>query len=319
MKLVSIVLPCYNEELNIPILYQRLVEVVATIANYEFEFIFIDNCSTDNTVKVIEGLSQKDERVRAIVNLCNFGTIRSPAHGIFQARGDAVISMSTDLQDPPELIHEFLKKYEEGFHVVAAVKATSDERGMMWYARRAYYKLIQAVSDSEQIENFTGFGLYDQRVVTAMRNIGDTYPYIRGLIAELGFKIAKVEFHQPLRIHGESKQREFMVLYDYAMLGITTQSKLPLRWLTLSGLVLSLFSFLLSIVFLLLKFVLWKHFPAGISPILVGMFFFSSVQLFFIGILGEYVMLIYTKVANRPLVIEDRRINFRNIDSKQDY
>lgn len=311
MKLISIVLPCYNEELNIPILYQRLAEVAATITNYEFEFIFIDNCSSDSTVKVIEGLSENDNRVKAIVNLSNFGTIRSPAHGLFQARGDAVITMSTDLQDPPELIHEFLKKYEEGYHVVAAVKSTSDERGMMWYARRAYYKFIRAVSDSEQIENFTGFGLYDQRVVTAMRNIGDTYPYIRGLIAELGFKVAKVEFHQPLRIHGESKQREFMMLYDYAMLGITTQSKLPLRWLTLGGLVLAALSFTLSIVFLIMKVFFWKHFPTGVSPILVGMFFFSSVQLFFIGILGEYVMLIYTKVANRPLVIEDRRINFQ--------
>jgi glycosyltransferase involved in cell wall biosynthesis len=311
MKLISIVLPCYNEELNIPILHQRLVEVTSAIVNYDFEFIFIDNCSTDETVRVIEDISKYDERVKAIVNLSNFGTIRSPAHGLFQAQGDAVITMSTDLQDPPELIHDFLKKYEEGYHVVAAVKSTSDERGMMWYARRAYYKFIRAVSDSEQIENFTGFGLYDKRVIAAMRNIGDTYPYIRGLIAELGFKVAKVEFHQPLRIHGESKQREFMVLYDYAMLGITTQSKLPLRWLTLSGLVLASASFILSIVFLVMKIFFWEYFPVGVSPILVGMFFFSSVQLFFIGILGEYVMLIYTKVANRPLVIEDRRINFK--------
>lgn len=316
MKLVSIVLPCYNEELNIPILYQRLNEVTTSISNYKFEFIFIDNCSTDSTVKVIEDIASKDIRVKAIVNLCNFGTIRSPVHGLLQAKGDAVISMSTDLQDPPELIHDFLRKYEEGYHVVAAVKTTSDERGLMWYARRAYYKLMKSISGGTQIENFTGFGLYDSRVIGAIRQIDDRYPYLRGMIAELGFKVAQIEFHQPLRQHGVSKQRDFMVLYDYAMLGITTQSKLPLRWLTLAGMVLSFFSFTLALVFFLLKLFFWQSFPIGVSPILVGMFFFSSVQLFFIGIVGEYVLLIYSKVSNRPLVIEDRRINFEQPDNK---
>jgi glycosyltransferase involved in cell wall biosynthesis len=310
MKLISIVLPCFNEELNIPILYQRLEEVTAKINNYQFEFIFIDNCSTDKTVTIIEKLAQADKRIKAIVNLSNFGTIRSPMYGLLQAQGDLVIAMSTDLQDPPELIPQFIQKHEEGYQVVAGVKSTSDETGLMKYVRMAYYKVINAVSAVEQIEHFTGFGLYDKAIINAIREIGDPYPYLRGLISELGVKIARIEFHQPLRVHGASNQRDFFVLYDYAMLGITTQSKLPLRFLTLAGLILSGMSFLISITYLILKLCMWNSFPAGISPILIGLFFFSSIQLFFIGLLGEYVMLIYTKVANRPLVIEKRRINF---------
>lgn len=309
MKTISVVLPCFNEELNLPIIYERLVNVSAKLPGYQFEFIFIDNCSTDNSVTILEQLAVQDSRVKAIINMSNFGTIRSPVYALLQAKGDIVISMSSDLQDPPELIPQFLQKYNEGYHVVAGVKPTGEEKGIMRLVRRVYYKFMSKISLVKQIENFTGFGLYDQRVIEAVRKTGDNYPYLRGLIAELGFKVATISFHQPSRLHGESKHN-FFILYDYAMLGITTQSKLPLRLLTLSGFVLAIISLLISLVFLVLKLVMWYRFPVGIAPILCGLFFFSSVQLFFIGLLGEYIMLIYTKIANRPLVIEERRINF---------
>lgn len=311
MKLISIVLPCYNEEDNIKELYSRISSVVNKINNYSFEFIFVDNASTDNTVNIIEELSKIDNRVKAIIHVGNFGFFRSSYHGIIQANGDAVIMMATDLQDPPEIILDFIAKWEEGYYVVAGVKPSSHESKFMFFVRSIYYKTIKKISNVQQIEHFTGFGLYDKKVIATLRLIKDPYPYLRGLIFELGFEVAAVEFKQPKRIHGVSKYRNFFALYDFAILGITSQSKLPLRLLTLCGFGLSIVSFIISMVFILLKLIFWNSFPVGIIPILCGVFFFASIQLFFIGLLGEYVMLIYTKVANRPLVVEDRRINFK--------
>ena len=309
LKLISIVLPCYNEEQNIDLMYSKLTEVVDKIPNYSFEFIFIDNCSKDKTVDKIESLVLKDGRVKAIINMNNFGAIRSPYYGLINAKGDAAILMATDLQDPPELIPQFIQQWENGYKVVAGTKASSNEIGIMHFIRVMYYKLMKKISKAEQIEHFTGFGLYDYRVVNVLKTLDDPFPYLRGIIAELGFKVATINFHKPNRSGGESSYK-FTDYFDYAILGITTQSKLPLRILTIGGFILSVFSFLLSIIFVLLKLFMWNRFPVGIAPILCGLFFFSSVQLFFIGMLGEYVLLIYAKVANRPLVVEERRINF---------
>lgn len=308
-KLISIVLPCFNEEENIPILYTRICSVIDGMEKYSFELIFIDNCSKDKSVNIIEKLAAQDKRVKAIVNVTNFGHIRSPYYALIQATGDAVIGMSTDLQDPPELIPEFIKQWEDGFRVVAGVKSSSKESKLMYFMRSIYYKIIRKISSAEQIEHFTGFGLYDKRVIAILREIDDPLPYMRGIIAELGFPIARVEFIQPQRIHGETKNNLY-TLCDMAILGITSQSKIPLRFLTLTGFALSFVSLLISVLFIVLKLLMWNSFPLGMAPILCGMFFFASVQLFFMGLLGEYLMLIYSKTTNRPLVVEERRINF---------
>jgi glycosyltransferase involved in cell wall biosynthesis len=309
MKLISIVLPCYNEEENIDLLYQRLQEITAAQAQYQFEFIFIDNCSQDQTPLMLKALAAKDPRVKVIINARNFGHIRSPYYAMLQSTGDATILMATDLQDPPEMIPEFLKKWEEGFKVVAAIKPVSQESKIMFQIRKWYYRFVTRISEAKLIQNFTGFGLYDKKVMDALRKLDDPYPYFRGLISELGFKVAEVPFNQPRRIRGITKNN-FYTLSDIAMLGITSHSKVPLRLATIFGFGLSILSFGLSIVFLILKLLFWKYFSMGVAPILIGLFFFSSVQLFFIGMLGEYIMAIHTQVLKRPLVVEDERVNF---------
>ncbi len=312
MKLISIVLPCYNEEANIPILYDSICNIINKIDNYNFELLFIDNCSKDKSVEIIEELSKKDKRVKAIVNANNYGTVKSPYYGLLQAYGDAVIMMASDLQDPPEMIEKFISRWEKGAYIVAGVKTSSEESKGMYFLRSLYYKAVKKLSANEQIEHFTGFGLYDKKVIDVLRELNDPYPYLRGIITELGFKVETIAFKQPARLNGKSKNN-FFTLYDFAILGIVSQSKLPMRLLTIGGFVLSIFSMLLSILFIILKLCFWNEFPIGIIPILCGIFFFASVQLFFIGLLGEYVMLIYTKVANRPLVVENRRINFKEV------
>lgn len=309
MKLISIVLPCYNEEENIDVMYQRLQEITAAQSQYQFEFIFIDNCSQDQTPVMLKALAAKDPRVKVIINARNFGHIRSPYYAMLQSTGDATILMATDLQDPPEMIPEFLKKWEEGFKVVAAIKPVSQESKVMFQIRKWYYHFVTRISEAKLIQNFTGFGLYDKKVMDALRKLDDPYPYFRGLISELGFKVAEVPFNQPRRIRGITKNN-FYTLYDIAMLGITSHSKVPLRLATIFGFGLSILSFGLSIVFLILKLLFWKYFSMGVAPILIGFFFFSSVQLFFIGMLGEYIMAIHTQVLKRPLVVEDERLGF---------
>lgn len=308
-KTISLALPCYNEEENILPLYERLTEISATLKKYDFEFLFIDNCSHDRTVELLKALAIKDPRVKIIVNTRNFGTIRSPHHALLQTSGDAAVWMATDLQDPPEMILEFIKKWEEGYKVVAGIKPVSHESKLMFQIRKWYYQFVARISDTKLIQNFTGFGLYDKQVLDVLRTLDDPYPYFRGLISELGFKAAVVPFVQPRRVRGISKNN-FYTLYDIAMLGITSHSKVPLRLATIAGFGLSLLSFGLSLIFLLLKLLFWKSFSMGVAPILIGVFFFSSVQLFFIGLLGEYIMAIHTQVLKRPLVVEAERINF---------
>lgn len=309
MKLISVVTACYNEEENIEEIAKQVKAVFASIPDYCYEHIFIDNASSDKTVSILKTLASHDANIKVIVNTRNYGHIRSPFYALLQAKGDAVISIVADLQDPPALIPDFIRQWEAGFKIVVGVKPVTKEAFPMAFIRRFYYQLVTKISDTRLIKNFTGFGLYDQQVIEILRSIDDAYPYFRGLISEIGFPVAEIPYCQPKRKHGVTKNN-FYSLYDMAILGITTHSKLPIRVATLGGFILSIISFTTAFVFLVLKLLLWQHFPMGVAPILIGMFFLASVQLFFIGILGEYILSIHTQTLKRPLVIERERINF---------
>jgi glycosyltransferase involved in cell wall biosynthesis len=309
MKLISIVTPCFNEADNVRDLYERLRRVRDQLPQYRFEHIFIDNASTDQTVARVKELIARDPSVRLIVNARNFGHIRSPYYGILQAGGDAVVCMASDLQDPPELVPEMLQAWESGYRVVAAVKRESRESRAMWFVRSSYYRLVRKLADVQLIEHFTGFGVYDRTVINILKSLDDPYPYFRGLIAEIGFDVARVTYEQPGRARGITKNN-FYTLYDMAMLGITSHSKLPIRLATMTGFALSIVSFVISLTYVVLKLVLWDRFQLGTAPLLIGMFFFGSVQIFFIGLIGEYVASIHTQVLRRPLVVERERVNF---------
>jgi glycosyltransferase involved in cell wall biosynthesis len=308
-QLISIVTPCYNEEGNVEELAVRIHRTMAHFPDYDYEHIFIDNASTDATVAKIKALAQQDHRIKLIVNTRNFGHIRSPVHAILQARGKAVIVMASDLQDPPELIEDFLREWQAGNTIVVAVKPKSLETWPMTSIRRAYYRLIGHISDVNLIPDFTGFGLYDREVIEVIRSIGDPYPYFRGLISELGYDYASIPFEKPRRKKGVTKNN-FYTLYDMAMLGITSHSKVPIRIATMLGFMLGALSLAVSVAYLILKLLFWDYFTVGTAPILISLFFFASVQLFFIGIIGEYVGSIHTHVRHRPLVVEKERVNF---------
>ena len=307
-KLISIVTPCYNEEENIDELYQRIVTVMSTLP-YDYEHICIDNASTDSTVKKIKYLAARDKRVKLIANARNFGHIKSPYYGILQSRGDACILIASDLQDPPEIIFEFVKKWEEGYKTVLAVKPESEESSIMFFLRKTYYRFITKISEVPLVKNATGAGLFDRAVIDILRNINDSYPYFRGLLCEIGFPIATVPFKQPRRQRGVTKNN-FYTLYDIAMLGITNHSKIPLRLMAMSGFLLSFLSLLVALGFLAAKLIFWNSFQLGTAPMLIGIFFFGAIQTFFIGVLGEYVASIHTQVRNMPLVVEIERVNF---------
>lgn len=309
MKLISVVSPCYNEQENVAILYEQVKQQFELLPDYKYEHIFIDNFSTDNTVKILKEIAQKDKNVKIIINSRNFGHIRSPYYGMLQAKGDAVISLVSDLQDPPELIPELIKKWEEGYKIVCGVKRTSEENFLFFRLRKMYYGLVTKLSEVPLIKNFTGFGLYDQVVIDQLREVKDNYPYFRGLICEIGFEKALIEYNQPVRKRGITKNN-FFTLYDIAMLGITSHSKLPLRLATMSGFITAFLSLIAAIVYLILKIINWYSMPMGQAPLVIGLFFFASVQLIFIGIIGEYIGNIHTHVMNRPLVVEKERINF---------
>ncbi len=307
-KLISIVTPCYNEVENIDELYQRITAVMATLP-YDHEHIFIDNCSTDGTIGKIKDIATQDKRVKLIVNARNFGHIKSPYHGILQSRGDACILIASDLQDPPEMIAEFVKKWEEGYKTVLAVKPESEESSIMFFLRKIYYRFITRISEVPLVQNATGAGLFDRVIIDILRNIQDSYPYFRGLLCEIGFPIALVPFKQPRRKRGLTKNN-FYTLYDIAMLGITNHSKIPLRLMAMSGFLLSFLSMFVAFIFLIAKLLYWNSFQFGTAPILLGIFFFGAVQTFFIGVIGEYIGSIHTQVRNMPLVIEKERMNF---------
>lgn len=317
MKKISILTPCYNEEENVAVLCERIRAVMKTLPQYDYEHVFIDNASKDNTVALIRKEIEKDPHIRCIVNARNFGHIRSPFHGIRQCYGDAVIQMVSDLQDPPEMIPALVEKWEAGHKVVVGVKNKSKENKLMYAVRSLFYNLISRMSEVEQIKQFTGFGLYDKQFVDVLREIDDPYPYLRGLVAELGFDIATVEFVQPRREHGRTKNN-FYTLYDMAMLGFVNYSKVPLRMACFLGFGVAIVSLLVALVYLIYKLIYWNTFSAGQAPLVIGLFFFSAVQLIFIGIVGEYVGAVHTQVRKRPLVIEKQRINFEDsADSQQ--
>ena len=307
-KLLSIVTPCYNESENIEELYQRIVAVMAKLP-YDYEHICIDNASTDDTLAKLKAIAARDSRLKIIVNARNFGHIRSPYHALLQARGDAAVLIASDLQDPPEMIEDFVRKWEEGFKTVLAVKPESHESALMFFVRKSYYRLVSRISEVPLVQNATGAGLFDRVVLDILRQLNDPYPYFRGLLCEIGFPIATVPFTQPRRQRGLTKNN-FYTLYDIAMLGITNHSKLPLRLLTMGGFAMSLLSLVTAFTYLLAKLLFWNSFQVGIAPLLIGIFFFGAVQLFFIGLLGEYIGSIHTKVRNMPLVTEAERINF---------
>lgn len=309
MQLISVVTPCFNEEDNVMEIYGQVKRVFDSLPAYSYEHIFIDNSSTDRTVESLKEIAAKDKNVKIIINTRNFGHIRSGYYGILQAYGDAVISIVADLQDPPEMIKEFIKHWEQGYKVVVGVKTASHESRLMFAIRKAYYNLAKNLAEVDLIKNFTGFGLYDRKVIEILRQIDDPYPYFRGLISDIGFEIKKIEYIQPSRKRGITKNN-FYTLYDMAMLGITNHSKVPLRLATMAGFVIGFLSLIVALVYLVLKLIFWNQFQAGAAPIVIGLFFFASVQLFFIGIVGEYVGSIQTQVMKRPLVIEKERINF---------
>jgi polyisoprenyl-phosphate glycosyltransferase len=309
MKTISVVTPCYNEEPNVTEVYERVRAVFEPLTDYQYEHIFIDNASRDNTLVMLRALAGRDKRVKVIANARNFGHLRSPMHAMFQATGDAVILLFSDLQDPPELLGQMIRHWEAGIPVVLAIKTTSDENGLMFWLRSKYYQLVNRLADLETYENFTGFGLYDRRVIEIARSFNDPYPYFRGIIAEIGLPHVKLVYNQKRRLRGITKNN-FYTLYDLAMLGITNFSKVPLRILTLLGFACSLLSIGFSAIYFLYKLLFWNRFSVGIAPLVTGIFFFGSVQLVFIGILGEYIGAIHTQVLKRPLVIERERINF---------
>ena len=310
MKLLSVVTGCFNEAENVTELYQRIARTFAdNLPQYSFELIFIDNASTDNTVAILKQIAVADNRVKIIVNNRNFGHVRSGYHALLQAKGRAIIAMASDLQDPPEMIPQFVRKWEDGFKIVLAQKTNSDESALFFLIRKIYYHVINRLSDIELVKDATGFGLYDQRVMEDIRTINDPYPYFRGLICDLGYDRALIPFSQPTRKRGLTKNN-FYTLWDLAMLGITNHSKVPLRLATFAGFGVGAMSFLVASVYLIYKLLFWDSFQVGTAPLVIGMFFIGAVQLVFIGLLGEYIGSIHTQVQRRPLVIERERINF---------
>ena len=303
---VGLVLPCYNEEGNVEELYERLVKVFEGLPDYTFEMLFIDNASTDGTAAKIRTIVARDPRAKLIVNARNFGHIRSPFHALMESAGDCVIAMCTDLQDPPELIPQFIAAWEQGASVAVGQKKTSAESALFWMIRSLYYRIARSMAEVPLLEHVTGFGLYDRRVVEIMRRFDDPYPYVRGLICEIGLPISVVRYDQPLRKRGITKNN-FFTLFDMAMLGITSHSKAPLRFATLTGFLLSGLSLLAAVLFLILKLCFWYVLPAGYAPAVISIFFLASVQIFLIGLVGEYVGAVLSQVRHRPMVVEASR------------
>lgn len=315
MKKISILIPTYNEEENVIPLTNAVREVFAkSLPDYDYDIIFIDNDSKDLTRQKIQGLCAEDRKVKAIFNAKNFGHIRSPFYGLTQMESDCTIHMCADFQDPVELIVDFVRGWEEGYKIVIGIKNKSKEKRGMYFLRSAYYRTIKRISDVEQIEHFTGFGLYDKSFIEVLKNLDDPMPYMRGIVAELGFRRKEIPYQQPKRRAGKTKNNWY-TLYDIGMIGITSYSKVIMRLATIFGFILSGISFITAAVYLVMKLLYWDRFPAGTAPLLIGVFLMGSLQLFFIGFLGEYILNINTRVMKRPLVIEEKRINFETEQS----
>ena len=309
MKKISVVTPCFNEEANVEALYARVKEIFLKLGAYNYEHLFIDNASTDGTQAVLRKHAAADKNVKVIINTRNFGHIRSPFYGLTHSEGDASILLVADFQDPPELINDFLKHWEAGYKVVLGIKTNSGESGLMFAVRSLYYNIVDNLAEVRINKNNTGFGLYDREVIAQLKNLGEPYPFFRGLVSELGYEAARVEYFQPARERGITKNN-FYTLYDIGMLGIINHSKVPLRLAIFAGALLAGLNMLVALGYFVYKLVYWNSFSVGIAPAVIGLFLFASVQLIFLGVIGEYIGAIYTQTLRRPLVIEKERINF---------
>jgi glycosyltransferase involved in cell wall biosynthesis len=308
-KIITIVSPTYNEEDNVLNFYDRTNNIIKNITQYQFEFLFIDNASTDTTVKILKELAKKNQHVKIILNTRNFGHIRSPYWGIIQSQGHATIYLASDMQDPPELIPEFIKAWEAGYKIALGVKPESKDRFFMHYLRKAYYRLLNKISDVPLVKNATGFGLYEKSILDLIRKINDPYPFLRGIVAELGYEVKQIPFVQERRARGISKNN-FYTLFDIGMLGLINHSTIPIRLASFFGFIIGSISLVIALVFFIFKLLYWDKFPLGVSPIIIGMFFMFGLVLIFIGLLGEYIASIHTYLRNRPVVVEKERINF---------
>ena len=311
MKKVSVLIPCYNEEDNVVPMSEAIRDLFEKeLTQYDYELVFIDNASSDRTRELLREICEKNKHVKAIFNAKNFGQFNSPYHGILQTTGDCTISMVCDFQDPIDLIPKYLKEWEDGYKIVIGIKRKSKENPIMYWLHSIYYKTIKKFSDVEQIEHFTGSGLYDKDFVQVLRDLKDPTPFLRGIVAELGFKRKEIEYEQPQRRAGKT-HNNFYTLYDAAMLSFTSYTKIGLRLATFIGMGIGAVSFIVAIAYLILKLFYWDRFDAGMAPVLIGMFFLGAVQLLFLGLMGEYILSINQRVMNRPLVVEEERINFQ--------
>lgn len=309
MKKVSVMVPCYNEEGNVEPISQAIIKELENLKEYDYEVLFIDNCSSDKTQEKLEKLCENNKKIKAIFNAKNFGQFNSPYYGLLQTTGDCAILLCADFQDPVEMIPEFIKEWENGYKIVCGIKESSHENKIMYFLRSCYYHFIKKMSDVEQIEHFTGFGLYDRSFIETLRSLDDPTPFLRGIVAELGSKRKDIPYKQAKRRAGKTSNNWYR-LYDAAMLSFTSYTKIGLRIATIVGCFFSAISLLIACIYLILKLLFWDNFPAGTTPILIGVFLFGSVQLFFIGLLGEYIMNMNTRIMKRPLVVEEKRLNF---------
>lgn len=317
MKKISILIPCYNEEENVVPMSKDVVnELTTNLPQYDYELIFIDNDSQDNTRPLLREICKMNPKIKAIFNAKNFGQFNSPYYGMLQTTGDCTITMCCDFQDPVELIPKMVGLWEDGAKIVSCIKTQSKENPIMRLFRTGYYKIIKKMSSVDQIEHFTGFGLYDKSFIGVLKNLKDPTPFIRGIVAELGYKRVDLEYTQAKRRAGKT-HNDFFTLFDAAMLSFTSYTKVGLHLVTFAGLILSGLSILAALVYLVMKLIWWDQFSAGLAPLIIGLFFINAVELLFIGFVGEYVMSINTRVMNRPLVIEEERINFDTEDSKE--
>lgn len=313
MKKISVMVPTYNEEENVVPLSEAIIEQLEKLPQYDYELLFIDNDSKDTTREKLEMLCKGNPKIKAIFNAKNFGQFNSPFYGMLQTTGDCTICMCADFQDPVEMIPKFIHEWEQGYKIVSAIKTTSKENPIMRFLRTCYYKLIKKMSDVEQIEHFTGFGLYDKSFINVLRELDDPMPFLRGIVAELGYKRKDIPYEQQKRRAGKTSNNWYR-LYDAAMLSFTSYTKIGMRIATIIGFIISFISIAIGFVYLILKLVHWDSFSMGNAPMLIGIFVLGGIQIFFIGLLGEYVLNINSRMMKRPLVIEERRLNFDESD-----
>lgn len=317
MKKISIMIPCYNEEENVRPISEAVIDILQKeLPTYDYEILFIDNDSTDQTRSYLREMCRQNKKIKAIFNAKNFGQFNSPYYGMCQTTGDCTICLCCDFQDPVEMIPKLVKEWENGYKIVCAIKTTSKENKVMRFLRTCYYKMIKKMSDVEQIEHFTGFGLYDRSFIEVLRNLDDSTPFLRGIVAELGYKRKDVPYEQQKRRAGKT-HNNWYTLYDAAMLSFTSYTKAGLRIATVAGFATAVVSVLIAIIYLIMKLVYWDRFAAGTTPILLAVLILGSIQLFFIGFLGEYVLSINKRMMKRPLVIEEERLNFEMTEEEK--